>query len=446
MLVDTKIVNARILTVHGITRCGITIEGGKIHRIGSEASLPNASRTVDIKGKIVLPGLIDAHVHLRDLDLSFKEDFHTGTCAAAAGGFTTVLDMPNTKPPTNSLLRLKEKIARATSKILVNVGFYSDFPKAPEDFNYLKAEGAVAFKVHLLYPTTELNVDDDNVLRSAFNAVGKTKALVSVHAEDRSIVTELESKFQAAGDMSLAAYLKAHSSETEVKAIERILKLVKGINVRLHFAHVSTSIGLKLIMQAKQAGLPITCEVTPHHLLLTEEDLFRLRGIALTTPPLRTWQDTRRLMAALKKRQIDLVVSDHAPHRLEEKMRENVWEINPGIPGLETTLPLLLTQFNRGCISLRRVIEVLSEKPAEVFGFKTKGRLKTGYDADLTVVDLTKKFTINPADFYSKAKYSPFDGWKVTGKPVQTWVGGNLIMDDGMIVADPGAGHVIGAA
>ncbi|MEM3088374.1 MAG: dihydroorotase family protein, partial [Candidatus Bathyarchaeia archaeon] len=433
MLVDTKIVNAKILTVHGITSCGITIEDGKIHSIGLEASLPNASRSVDINGKVVLPGLIDVHVHLRDLDLSFKEDFHSGTCAAAAGGFTTVLDMPNTKPPTNSLLRLKEKIARAAGKILVNVGFYSDFPKAPEDFNYLKAEGAVAFKIHLLRPTTELNVDDDSVLRSAFKAVGKTKALVSVHAEDRSIITELESKFQASGDTSLAAFLEAHSPEAEVRAIERILRLIKGINVRVHFAHVSTLSGLKLIIQAKQAGLPITCEVTPHHLFLTEEDFLRLKGIALITPPLRTRQNALRLMAALKRGQVDLVVSDHAPHLLEEKMRENVWEISPGIPGLETTLPLLLTQFNCGHISLRRIIEVLSEKPAKVFGFKTKGRLKIGYDADLTIVDLTKKFTIDPSNFHSKAKYSPFNGWKVVGKPVQTWVGGNLVMDDGMI-------------
>ncbi len=446
MPVDTKIINARILTQRGITRCGITIESGKIHRIASEASLPNAAKTVDIKGQVVLPGLIDVHVHLRDLDFSFKEDFHTGTCAAAAGGFTTVLDMPNTKPPTNSLLRLKEKIARASGKILVDVGFYSDFPKALRDFKFLKAFGAVAFKAHLLRPTTELNVDDDNVLRSAFEVAAKTKSLVSVHAEDRSLVTELESKFQAARDTLPAAYLKAHPPEAEIRAVERILRLTKGTHVHVHFAHVSTFKGLKLIMEAKQAGLPVTCEVTPHHLFLTDEDFYRLRGVALIIPPLRTRQDTLRLVSALKTGQVDLVASDHAPHRLDEKMRENIWEVTPGIPGLETTLPLLLTQFNRGRISLRRVIEVLSENPAKIFGFKTKGHLKTGYDADLTIVDLTKKFTIDSSKFYSKAKYSPFDGWEVIGKPVQTWVQGKLVMDDEMIVADPGTGRVIGVA
>ena len=446
MPVDTKIINARILTLRGIIRCGITIESGKIHRIASETSLPNASETVDIKGQIALPGLIDVHVHLRDLDLSFKEDFHTGTCAAAAGGFTTVLDMPNTKPPTNSLLRLKEKIARASGRILVNVGFYSDFPKSLGEFNSIKASGAVAFKVNLFCPTTELDVDDDNVLRSAFKAVAKAKSLVSVHAEDHSLVTELESKFQAARDTSSVAYLKAHPSEAEIRAIERVLKLTKDSHVRVHFAHVSTFKGLKLILKAKQAGLPVTCEVTPHHLFLTEEDFCRLRGIALMAPPLRTRLDAFRLVSALKTGQVDLVASDHAPHCLDEKMRENIWEVAPGIPGLETTLPLLLTQFNRGRISLRRVVEVLSEKPGKVFGFKTKGCLKTGYDADLTIVDLKKKFTIDSSKFYSKAKYSPFDGWEVIGKPVQTWVQGKLIMDDGAIVGDSGTGHVMGVA
>lgn len=446
MPVDTKIINARILTLRGIIRCGITIESGKIHRIASETSLPNASETVDIKGQIALPGLIDVHVHLRDLDLSFKEDFHTGTCAAAAGGFTTVLDMPNTKPPTNSLLRLKEKIARASGRILVNVGFYSDFPKSLGEFNSIKASGAVAFKVNLFCPTTELDVDDDNVLRSAFKAVAKAKSLVSVHAEDHSLVTELESKFQAARDTSSVAYLKAHPSEAEIRAIERVLKLTKDSHVRVHFAHVSTFKGLKLILKAKQAGLPVTCEVTPHHLFLTKEDFCRLRGIALMAPPLRTRLDAFRLVSALKTGQVDLVASDHAPHCLDEKMRENIWEVAPGIPGLETTLPLLLTQFNRGRISLRRVVEVLSEKPGKVFGFKTKGCLKTGYDADLTIVDLKKKFTIDSSKFYSKAKYSPFDGWEVIGKPVQTWVQGKLIMDDGAIVGDSGTGHVMGVA
>jgi dihydroorotase-like cyclic amidohydrolase len=151
-------------------------------------------------------------------------------------------------------------------------------------------------------------------------------------------------------------------------------------------------------------------------------------------------------VSALKTGQVDLVASDHAPHCLDEKMRENIWEVAPGIPGLETTLPLLLTQFNRGRISLRRVVEVLSEKPGKVFGFKTKGCLKTGYDADLTIVDLKKKFTIDSSKFYSKAKYSPFDGWEVIGKPVQTWVQGKLIMDDGAIVGDSGTGHVMGVA
>ena len=445
MPVDLNLIGAKILIDNDLIECGIAVDEGKIHKIGKPVNLPKAVNAVDVKGNLVLPGLIDIHVHLRDLDLSYKEDFKSGTCAAAAGGFTTVLDMPNTKPPTNSPDRLKEKIERASRQLVVNTGFYGDFPIEIKNFNEMAQLGVIGFKVNLYNPTTELNVDNDALLLEALKQASELNCVTAIHAEDRSTVTGLERSLQQIGKTSLDAYLEAHPPNAEIIAVERMLKLIKESGVHGHFSHISVAETIPLIEKAKQEGLSLTCEVTPHHLFLTEIELRRLGGIALTDPPIRSRSNATRLWDGLEEHVIDVIASDHAPHLMREKEKANIWEIPPGIPGLETTLPLLLTKVNRREMSLRRLIKVLAEKPAEIFGLRGKGFLTTGFDADLTVIDLKRKFTIDASKFYSKAKYSPFDGWQLTGKTAKTFVGGQLVMEDGEIVAEPRSGRVLGA-
>lgn len=444
MPVDLNLINAKILTDNEFIECGIAVDEGKIHKIGKPVNLPKAVNIVDLKGKLVLPGLIDVHVHLRDLDLSYKETFKSGTCAAAAGGYTTVLDMPNTKPPTNSPDRLQEKIARASGQLVVNVGFYGDFPIEMKDFNEMVQLGVIGFKVNLYNPTTELDVDDDALLLEALKQASGLNCITTIHAEDRSTVAELEKSLKRAGKTSPDAYLEAHTPKAEIIAVERMLKLVKESGVRGHFSHISVAETIPLIGKAKQEGLPLTCEATPHHLFLTEMELRRLGGIALTDPPIRSRSNATRLWDGLEERVIDVIASDHAPHLKREKEKANIWEIPPGIPGLETTLPLLLTKVNRREMSLRRLIEVLAEKPAEIFGLRGKGFLASGFDADLTVIDLKQKFMIDASKFYSKAKYSPFNGWQFAGKPVKTFVAGELVTENGEIVAEKRSGSVLG--
>lgn len=444
MPVDINLIGAKILTDNDIIECGIAVDEGKIHKIGKPVNLPKAVNAVDLKGNLVLPGLIDVHVHLRDLGLSYKEDFKSGTSAAAAGGFTTVLDMPNTKPPTNSPDRLREKIERASRQLFVNVGFYGDFPIEMKDFNEMVQLGIIGFKVNLYNPTTKLNIDDDALLLEALKQASELNCVTAIHAEDRSTVAGLERSLQRIGKTSLDAYLEAHTSKAEIIAVERMLKLIKESGVHAHFLHISVAETIPLIEKAKQEGLSLTCEATPHHLFLTETELHRLGNIALTDPPIRSRSNAARLWDGLEERVIDVIASDHAPHLMREKEKTDIWEIPPGIPGLETTLPLLLTKVNRGEMSLRRLIEVLAEKPAEIFGLRRKGFLESGFDADLTVIDLGHKFTIDASKFYSKAKYSPFNGWQLTGKTAKTFVAGQLVMEDGEIVVDPGSGSVLG--
>lgn len=443
MPVELALYNAKIYTRGGLVKAGLAIDNGRIFKIAKETNLPRASKKLDLKGQITLPGLIDPHVHLRDQQLAYKEDFSSGTATAAAGGVTLTIDMPNNKPVTMDRKSLRERMKLAETQTIVNVAFYSAFPENLEEVHQIVEEGAVAFKLFLSQKIGGLNIEDDDALLHAFNKVSKMKFPIAVHAEDKETLENIRRKMRLAGLEDIKAYLKVHSPEAEVRAIQRIVKLVKKSNVHIHFCHVSSSAGLKALLKAKSVGLPITCEVTPHHLFLSSEHLKRYKTLALTDPPIRSEKDIEALWEALKQCSIDALASDHAPHTIEEKETESVWDARPGIPGLETSLPLLLTQVNKGVLTIPDVVRVTSKKPADIFHLKGRGSLDEGYCADLVVVDINREYQIDSSKFYSKAKYSPFDGWRVKGKPVKTFVNGLLVMDEGEIVAKPGIGKII---
>jgi dihydroorotase len=269
------------------------------------------------------------------------------------------------------------------------------------------------------------------------------KILVAVHAEDRKSLKKTENKLKCSDRNDIDAFLEAHSVSVEQKAIERLLNAVKRSKAHVHFCHVSTENGLNALIQAKESGLPVTCEATPHHLLLSSIDLKRIGTLALTMPPVREKRHIAALWDGVKKGWIDSIGSDHAPHTLKEKKSECVWDVKVGIPGLETTLPLLLTEVNKRRLTVADLVRLMSEKPAEIFGLEGRGCLREGNCADITVVDLDREFKIDSSKFYSRAKFSPFDGRIVKGKPVKTFVNGKLIIDEGEIVAKAGSGRII---
>ncbi|MDH7477177.1 MAG: dihydroorotase family protein, partial [Candidatus Bathyarchaeota archaeon] len=398
---------------------------------------------MDLKNFIVLPGLIDVHTHLRDEGKAYKEDFYSGTAAAAAGGITTVLDMPNNDPVTMSVEALKRRMEIAERKILVNVGFYSEFPKRTDEIRSIVKAGAVAFKLFMMEQVGGLNIDNDKALLEAFEMVAKLKTLVAIHAEDKETIKRAEEKFKHSNRNDIEAFLKAHSENAEWKAIKRLLNIVKQTYVHIHFCHVSTKKGLETIMEGKSLGLPINSEATPHHMFLSIKDLRKIGTLTLTLPPVRNKKSVLALWDGVKNGWIDILASDHAPHTLAEKTAENVWNVKVGIPGLETTLPLLLTEVNRRRLSIGDVVKLMAEKPAEIFKLGGRGALEKENFADLTAIDLKRKGKIDASKFHSKAKYSPFDGWKVEGKPVKTFVKGQLVMEEGEIVAEAGCGEII---
>jgi len=443
LIVDLVLVNTKAYMNKALIDCSVAIDDGKVFKIGRETNMPKSDARLDLKNLLVLPGLIDVHVHLRDEGKAYKEDFYSGTAAAAVGGITTVFDMPNNNPVTMSVETLRNRIGVAERKILVNVGFYSEFPRDNSEIEAIFREGAAGFKLYMAEQVGGVDINSDQAIAEAFKVAGSLEILTATHAEDEQTLKRNEDKFKNIGRNDINAFLKAHSEDVEVKAIERLLKLAKQTDMHLHFCHVSTEAGMRTIIEAKKSGLPITCEVTPHHLFLSTEDMRRVGTFAVTMPPLRDRRDVDGLWEAVKNGWVDVIGSDHAPHTLKEKEAESVWEVKVGIPGLETTLPLLLTEVNRGRISVGDLVRLMSEKPAEIFKLKNKGGLKEGNDADLTVVDPNRKYKVDPSKFHSKAKFSPFEGREVQGKPVKTFVAGQLVMDDDEIVAKPGSGRII---
>lgn len=443
MTVDLVLSNAKAYIDNEIVDCSLAINRGKIFKIAKETYMPEAEIKINLKNLLVLPGLIDVHVHLRDEGKAYKEDFYSGTAAAAAGGITTVLDMPNNRPVTMSVEALRRRMKIAERKILVNVGFYSEFPKNMKEAEEIIREGAVAFKLFMGEQIGGLNIDNDHALLEAFEIVSSLKVPVAVHAEDKTTLKKVEDELKRNNCNDVEAFLKAHSENVEVTAVKRLLKIAEQTNVHVHFCHISTENGLKAIIGGKKSGIKITCEATPHHLFLSVDGLRRIGMLALATPPIREKHHIAALWNGIRNGWIDILASDHAPHTLGEKKAESVWDVKAGVPGLETTLPLLLTEVKYGRLSITDLVRLMSKNPAEVFGLKGRGSLKGGNTADLIVVDLDRKYRIDASKFHSKAKYSPFDGSRVEGKPVKTFVGGRLVMDEGEIVAEAGSGEII---
>jgi len=442
LIVDLVLNSAKAYFRNEIVDCSLAIDEGRIWKIGKETNMPKTDERIGLRNLLVLPGLIDAHVHLRDEGKAYKEDFTSGTAAAALGGFTTVLDMPNNDPVTMSPETLRNRMNKAEREAFVNVGFFSEFPKKTKDIEEIVEEGAIAFKLFMAEQIGGLDPDDDSALMEALKIVSGLKVPVAVHAEDKTALKTAIERLKLARRDDVEAFLEAHAEAVELKAVERMLNTSEQTSTRVHFCHISAENSLQAIAEAKKVKIPVTCETTPHNLLLSTDDLRRIGPLALTMPPVRDKDGMEALWNGIRNGWIDSIGSDHAPHALREKAG-SVWNVKVGIPGLETTLPLLLTEVKRGRLSIGDVVRLMAEKPAEIYGLNGRGSLSAGNKADLTIIDLNKKYKIDASSFKSKAKYSPFDGWPVVGKPAKTFINGVLVFDDGEIVASAGVGEIV---
>lgn len=420
---DLLLKNGKIF-LKDITEEDILVRDGKIALIGKGLK---ASRKMDCKGKLILPGIIDPHVHMRCPGLEKKEDWYTGSRAAAHGGITTVLDMPNTSPPLVSIEALKEKEALVEGDSIVNYGFH--FGAAKNNIGEIKSACSIrTVKVFMGSSTGSLLVEDDSTLKKVFSAAKERNLLVLVHAEDEEMIKENTVKAKEMGLSDALYHSLVRSNECAEKAVERAIAITRAAGNKLYVCHISTRREVELIKEAKKEGLEVYAEVTPHHLLLSNKDVKALKNYGKMNPPLRSFLDQKALWAAVREGIIDCIGTDHAPHLREEKDKP-YWDAPSGVPGLETMLPLMLNAVSEGELSLKRLVELTSINPARIFGLKGKGRIAEGMDADLTIVDPEKKVTVRGTGLYTKCGWTPFEGKKVKGVVESTIIKGKVVYD-----------------
>jgi dihydroorotase len=400
----------------------VLVEGERIAELKDRIDI-QADRVIEASRLVVAPGFIDMHVHLREPGQEEKETIRTGSRAAARGGFTSVCCMPNTQP-VNDCSGVTEFIRAETARVgLVNV-----FPIAAvtlglrgeqlTDMADLVAAGAIAFS------DDGRPVADSQVLRRALDYSRLLGALIIDHCEDRSLT---EDGVMNEGRASYLFGLRGMPAMAEEVMVARDIILAESLGARLHIAHLSTRGCLPLLREAKERGARVSAEVTPHHLLLTDTACESYDTNLKVNPPLRTAEDVAALTQAVREGLVDVIATDHAPHTPEEKEME--FDRAPfGINGLETAVSLLLDRLVQGnVISLARLVELMSSRPAELLGLSAKGRIEPGADADLTLLNLHKEVLVDPDQFQSKSRNTPFRGRKLKGLPVMTIVGGRPV-------------------
>lgn len=406
----------------------ILIEKGKITAIGDKLTAEGAQE-INAEGRCVVPGLIDMHVHLREPGLEGKEDIYTGTRAAAMGGFTTVACMPNTKPVIDNITGIEYIKGRTQSVGAVNVYPIGAITKGSDgvelaEIGDMVQAGAVAFS------DDGKPVSNTQVMRLAFEYAGMFGVPVIAHCEEAYLA---EGGQMHEGYVSTVLGLKGIPALAEEIMVARDCMLAEYTGGRLHVAHVSTAGSVEIIRRAKARGVRVTAEVTPHHLTLTDDAVRSFDTGTKVNPPLRTAADIAALIAGLKDGTIDVIATDHAPHAFEEKDVE--YRYAPfGISGLETAVSLVLQALvHSGAMSLAGVVAAMTVRPAEILGLD-KGTLTVGKDADITILDPDCGHTIDPGQFVSKGKNSPYGGFAVKGKAVATIVAGEVVMQEGRIL------------
>jgi len=433
--------NGQVVSSEGVQNLDLMIENGKIIEIiKSDVIIPEVLemmkeadfKEIDLKGKYVLPGIIDVHVHFRTPGHEQKEDFTTGSAAAIAGGITTVLDMPNNVPPTINSKTLKAKRSLINGKTYVNYGLYIGFDG--ENFEEIeRAKNISGIKVYTGSSTASGHVNYEN-LKKLFEVTDK---LIVVHAEDQSTIDENLGRTLVGVEgveIPASVHSKIRPVHAEVKAITYVCEMAKKYGKRVHIAHVSSEEGLKVIAQYREFG--VTCEVTPHHLTFNREDYEKFGNFLKVNPPIRDKEDVFALWKGIKSGEIDMIATDHAPHTVEEKSLS--YEKAPsGVPGVETSLAVMLNAVNDKAMDISEVVKLMCENPAKIFGLKSKGKLEKWYDADITVVDLDLEKKVENKKLFTKCKWSLYDGMSFKGWPVMTFIGGELVYKDGKIVGEP---------
>ena len=423
MNVDLILKNGTVVNQDGTTQRDIAVLNGRIAGFGASFK---AAETLDCRNLHIMPGVIDSQVHFREPGPIHKEDLETGSRAAVMGGVTAVFEMPNTNPTTTTAAALADKVSRAQHRMFCDFAFYVGGTRENVDEIQAleKLPGSAGIKVFIGSSTGDLLVEDDAGLETIISKLSRRAAF---HSEDEFRLRE-RVKYQMPGDAA------SHPIWRDVEAArlctERLIRIARKYNKRIHVLHISTAEELPLLAAARDLA---TVEVTPHHLTLSSDDYARLGTKLQMNPPVREGRHREALWAAINSGLVDVLGSDHAPHTQEEKAKP--YPSSPsGMTGVQTLVPMMLTHVNAGKLSLERLVDLTSHGPQRIFNIKNKGRIAEGYDADFTIVDLKRSETIENKWIESRCAWTPYDGVKVQGWVVGTYVRGLPAMWQGEIV------------
>jgi dihydroorotase len=421
------IINARVVNASGesAAACDIRIDNGRIERMAPQISR-NGEQIIDAVGKLVLPGFIDLHVHLREPGREDKETIATGSQAAVKGGFTSIFCMPNTTPAIDTAQVVQYILDQARKVGLVNVYPVGAITKG--------RAGVEITEMMDLRRAGCLGLSDDGrglmnagLMRRALEYARMSGLLIMQHCEDETLSNKGAMNESA---VSTLLGLKGDPLVSETVIIARDIELARYLSARVHFMHISSARSVELIRRAKAEGVPVTCEATPHHFALTEDLVKTFNTAAKVNPPLRGWDDVAAIRAGLKDGTIDCIATDHAPHTQEDKEVE-FDAAPPGLIGLETAFGLVVKELvNPGILTMAQVVERMSGAPARIMGLESKGVIAAGKDADIVIVDMNREWTVSREDTVSKSKNSPFLGQRLQGRVVATICGGRVVYEE----------------
>jgi dihydroorotase len=449
---QTRVSGGQVYLGGQLVRGDLLIDEGRIAGVVEGDNTVEAAETIDASDRLVLPGIIDTHAHTREPGFTHKEDFLSASKAGAAGGVTTMIDMPNVEPPTDTVDTYLEKRATADATSIIDFGHWVAGTKLDEIAKLADA-GATGYKIFQVsgaYPhDPRLAMNDDASLLKAFRAIEKTGLPLNVHPFNQSLFEELsEEAFAAGKPANWYTFGEVYTTDAIWHtAVNTLINLQALTDVRLNLVHTHSAGSLRLIRAAKAKGQRVTASVDPKYYHLTREDLMRLKGRAC--PGGFITEDADRMAEiwkSLNDGTIDSIDADHAPHTLEEleQMEDDAWHSAMGSPQYDWQYTITLTDVNDGKISLRRAVELLSEAPARMLGiFPKKGALVPGSDADLVLVDLDREMTLTDDGLYTKVGWTPYLGWKVKGYVALTMLRGTVIARDREIVGSPGYGQYI---
>ena len=449
MQADLYVKNGLVVTEENTFHGGVVIADGKIVELVAGDTAVSAQETIDVSGKAILPGIVDDHVHFNEPGREHWEGYHAGSMAAAAGGVTTFMEMPlNATPPSIDREKLIHKRTAVKNQSVVDYAHWGGLvDNNLDELEGLHEEGVIAFKGFMSESGVDFKRINDDVLYGGLVKSRELGNVVGVHAESEYVTRFLAAQIQAEGRIDRNAWSESRPPAAELEADKRAIYWAGVTGGTLHIVHTTIADGIHAAAQAKQQGVKVTVETCPHYLFFDNDDFVRIGPAAKCAPPLREREEVEKLWECVLEGMVDTIASDHSPCPTadKEKGSDNIWQAWGGITGVQAMLPAMLTEgvHKRG-MSLSLLVKLMSANPARIFGlYPQKGSLLPGSDADITIVDLGKTWTLAAKDLFSRHKQSAYVGYTFQGQVVRTIVRGTTVYKDGQIKVKPGFGNLL---